>query len=149
MTPLPDGYYAVLDPTNATTMTYWRVATGRLKPWPARATYGPRFLRRDAPPRGDNQAWITWATTCAATRAAWTTALVDALTAEPVAAQARFAALTTRCCSCGRALTDPDTKTGGIGPECRRDVPDAVLVALADAVARAHAATLTTPGEPA
>lgn len=47
-------------------------------------------------------------------------------------ARARFSAFTTRCSSCRRLLTDPFSKTVGIGPDCRREMPALYLAHLAD-----------------
>src|SRR5687768_12342969 len=59
---LPDGYYAIPDPDDAATMTYWRAKDGGLHPHPAKAWYGPpRPLRKDAPgPKGcpEFQDWM-------------------------------------------------------------------------------------------
>jgi hypothetical protein len=138
-------YYAVLDPSDPGRMTYWRqTKTGRA-PWPAKARYQPTLYTSDIPAgvrpseRGE---WISqWHREHALP---WWDALHAAIDADPIAAQARFAAFATRCCNCGRVLTDEASKAYGIGPECRRGFPDGVLAALAEAVGRAHANQGTT-----
>jgi hypothetical protein len=142
MATLPDGYYAVLDPADPSVMTYWRAKSGRVKAWPTNARYGPVFLKRDTPSKSDREAYIAYAKKCTAALRLWGDQLAVELEADPDMARARFAALTTRCCDCGRALTDAASKVAGIGPECRSGVPDGALAALADGVARAHAAAL-------
>lgn len=139
MTELPDGYYAVLDPADPATMTYWRVRNGNVTPWPARAKYGPVFLRKDGPSRGDDDAYRAHVRRVVDELNAWHNAVFAALAVDDVAARARFAALKTRCFVCCRVLTDPATKVGGIGPECRAGFPAEYLDALAAAVAEAHA----------
>lgn len=139
MTDLPNGYYAIPDPMNPDTMTYWRIKDGRARTWPSGAKYGPKFLRKDAPSKDDRDAYIAYIERCRAELGAWMLGVRAALTVEADDARARFAVLTTRCCICGRVLTDPATKVGGIGPECRVGIPDGVLAAIADSVATAHA----------
>jgi len=145
----PATYYAVPDPTNPSAMTYWRRdRRGRLAPWPPRARYGPTLTPADIPDHlagQDRREWISdWAR---AHLWPWHEAVHAAIDADPDGCAARFAAMAARCCRCGRALTDPESKTYGIGPECRRDVPAELLTALAGAVARAHASAATTPEE--
>lgn len=139
MSDLPDGYYAIPDPMTPGTMTYWRIAGNRAVPWPPRVKYGPRFLRADAPPKDDKDAYAAHFRRCREQLGVWMWAVRVALTVEADTARARFAALTTRCCICGRTLTDHATKVAGIGPECRAGVPDDVLDAIAASVADAHA----------
>ena len=50
-TALPDGYYAVPDPDDASTVTLWQVQGGSMKARPAKARYGPQAYRKDAPGR--------------------------------------------------------------------------------------------------
>jgi hypothetical protein len=142
MTGLPDGYYAVLSPDDPAVMTYWRVVNDRIAPWPARARYGPQFYRRDSPSRSDQAAYRAHIEQCFAVLREWNGRVRAALEVDPVAARARFAALTTCCCVCGRGLVDAASKTSGIGPDCRRGMPGHVLDAIAGAVARAHAAAV-------
>lgn len=119
---LPEGYYAVLDPDNADRMTYWWRRTGRRD--------RPEFL-----------AWPLKVDQTA--RAGYTMSIVAAIAADPVAAGKRFAQFTTRCCMCSRPLRDEKSKVCGIGPECRKSVPDAVIERyLIPAVEQAHAAAV-------
>jgi hypothetical protein len=64
MTELPNGYYAIPDPMDPDTMTYWRINNGRVTPWPTRAKYGPKFLRKDAPPKDDRDAYLAYFERC-------------------------------------------------------------------------------------
>lgn len=139
---VPDGYYAVLDPDDPTTMTYWRQNTDRhgpvLVPWPPRARYGPAYLRRDVPK--DPAERIEFGRRFQARLSAGMGKARAALTADPDTARARFAVWQIRCCVCGRALSDRKSKVVGVGPECRRGEDEAVLAAvLTPLVARAHA----------
>jgi hypothetical protein len=139
---LPDGYYAVADPGDRAMVTYWRVAPSRygrrLTAWPPRARYGPRLLRSEVPPASDREGRAAAIAAHSAAGRAWHAAVVQELARDVAAAAARFALLRTRCCCCGRPLTDPASKTYGIGPECRQGLPDVWLAAMADAVRRAH-----------
>lgn len=140
---IPDGYYAVLDPDNPTTVSYWRRTTsGRntgLKPWPAKAWYGPAVpLRKDVPqdPADRDRCVTAWRDD----RRAYLGQVVAAITAGPEAAARCFAALSTRCWSCGRALHDATSKLYGIGPECRDGMDPAALARYCTPeVGRAHA----------
>ncbi len=134
-------YFAVPHPSDAARMTYWRRgARGNLKPWPARARYGPELRRSDVPTGLGPADLREWAAAWYRQHAVpWHAAVRAAIDADPDTAAARFAAFATRCCSCGRRLTDSASKTYGIGPECRADLPAAVLAAYAEAVGRAHA----------
>lgn len=138
---VPDGYYATPDPRDPAQMTYWRMRAGQPTVWPPRARYGPTLLRSDVPAglRAEERSrWIQdWWTTVAQP---WHQAILDQLAGDPAAAGARFAELTTRCCNCGRALTDAASRVYGIGPDCRAGLPGEWLAALARAVGRAHAA---------
>jgi hypothetical protein len=138
-TPLPDGYYAVLDPDRPATMTYWRARDGVLRPWPAKAHYGPpRLLKRDAPT--DQTAKATWMRTWIDGYRAWHQRVGDAIRCDRDACRARFAAFAIRCADCGRPLTDATSKTFGIGPECRRGYSEAWLAEhFTPLVATAHA----------
>jgi hypothetical protein len=107
------SYYAVLDPGDHTRMRYARRTTrGHLELWPPIARI-PGLA--DGP------------------------GILAEIESDPDAAAARFDALATDCCICGRTLTDPLSKTLGIGPECRQDVGDTALAVLAEGVARQHA----------
>lgn len=149
MSDLSDGYYAVTDPDNAATMTYWRAKNGRLTAWPAKAWYGPpKLFKRDAP--ADRDAKRAWYTAWADSWAAWATRVRTGLEAEPHAALRRFAQFAIRCCQCGRVLTDDTSKVYGIGPDCRRGVSTEFLAAvMTPQVAAIHAAHTAADGSAA
>lgn len=138
---LPIGYYALRDPTGDA-MTYWRRSEtkGRQEftPWPSKTEYGP-LLNVPAGLRGQQRSeWVTW--WYWEVRHPWDQAVAAALLADPVAAARRFAEFATRCCCCGRTLTDARSKVYGIGPECRTGITVGTLAALyVPAVAAAHA----------
>ena len=136
-------YYAVHDPADPSRITYWRETAQGRKPWPNKANYAPVLLKRDVPAlltRQDRRAWVNaW---FREELPKWQAAIDAAIDADPVGARARFVAFTSRCCCCGRALTDPASKCYGVGPECRADVSAGLLAELTVAVGRAHAAHL-------
>lgn len=149
---IPDGYYAVHDPADHGRVLYWRhTSTGRcagLKPWPAKATYGPVLFTKDIPEGlagGERAAWVrNWFATV---RQPWDTAVREAIAADIEGAARRFAELCVRCCCCGRALGDTYSKVVGIGPECRRGAAAESLAAvLTPKVGSAHAAFLAEDG---
>jgi hypothetical protein len=125
---IPEGHYAIIDPRDQGTVTYWRrknlkAARGTrpdFGPWPLKARYGPVLYTRDVPATlhaEQRREWIrSW---YAANFEPYRAAVIEAIAADPVAAGKRFADLTSRCCSCGRTLTDDLSKVYGIGPECR------------------------------
>ena len=135
-------YFAVPDPSDPTTMTYWVRKTAPRErsfgPWPTKAHYGPRLKRSDIPPDvEDRRAFVrSWYRT---NFDPWFTRVQEAITDDPGGCRARFAVFATRCVSCGRALTDPRSKVLGIGPECRAGVPDDVIDHLARRIAKLHA----------
>lgn len=142
------AYYAVPDPDDHGRMVYLRRnARGTLDPWPAKAKYGPRLLTKNVPDllKGTERTdWIrqwfsenSWP---------WWDSVHRAVTDDPVTAQARFAAFCSRCCFCGKLLTDEASKTYGIGPECRRGAPDEFLAHRVDAIGRVHAERLRQGG---
>lgn len=142
---IPDGYYAVPDPDQPDTMTYWRsrYADHAFTAWPAKATYGPLAYRKDRPK--DHAAAVDWMRAHNERRRAWHERVLAAIGDDPATAAARFAELTTRCLCCGRKLTDAKSKLLGIGPDCRRSarLDDAVLCAhVTPRIAAAHAAHL-------
>lgn len=147
---IPEGYYAVPDPADPGTMVYARRPEKRdgLLPWPAKARFGPVLLRRDVPAGLDSSERYAWARAWfERVRWPWEAALRAAVAADVVGAGRRFAELTTRCCQCGRPLTDPESKCYGIGPDCRGGIPGAVLAAyFTPQVAKAHAAALDQAG---
>jgi hypothetical protein len=128
---LPEGYYAVPDPRpGVEEITYWRVRAGSFGPWPKKARYGPTLTRSDLPegmdPRSEEcrafaDRWFD------ETKEPYDAAIVRAISADPIAAKHRFSDFQVRCCDCGRKLTNDLSKVYGIGPECRKGLPDAVL----------------------
>jgi hypothetical protein len=148
---IDDGYYAVRDPEDPATVTYWRrtrtATTNTLKPWPAKAWYGPAVPRRSDIP-ADRQARDRFVRAWSSTRRAYLDKIVAAIAARPEAAARRFADFSTRCCRCARYLTDAMSKTYGIGPECRSGIPADVLARyLTPQVGRAHAEHLDAHGD--
>ncbi|MEU5157347.1 DUF6011 domain-containing protein [Glycomyces sp. NPDC021274] len=128
--PLADGYYAVLDPDDDTTMTCWRVKGGRVKAHPAKARYGPVLPRRkDAPGPPGSDEFTVWFDEIAERLNDWYARLHAAIEASPLAAQVEFAKATGHCCNCGRALKDGASRVLGIGPDCRERIPHPVLMA--------------------
>jgi hypothetical protein len=134
---LPEGYYAVPDPRDGVDeITYWRRKDkGRNKrpsfeAWPLKTHYGPRLTRKDLPegmtPRTDEgEAFIRdWYEN---TGFPYRAAILEAIADDPVAAGKRFAEWALRCCMCGKVLTRDDSKVYGIGPECRKGMPKALL----------------------
>lgn len=107
-------------------------------PWPDQAEYGPttRFHRRDIP-KHPEQRRVFWDAVRARSDD-WHLRLVAVLVADPLSARARFAVFTTRCCHCGTELSDPYSKTVGIGPVCRDGMSDEFLAGLALRVGKAH-----------
>lgn len=129
-------YYAIHDPHQSERITCWRETPGRLEAWPKGIRVGPigPLTNADFPAnkaerqrfrKNINQAQRDY---YAKVRAQ--------ICADPDLARARFATFTTRCCICGRTLTDPESKALGIGPDCGRTVDDETRVHLADAVSR-------------
>jgi hypothetical protein len=141
---LPEGFYAVPDPRpGVDEMTYWRARPGRFGAWPNKARYGPTLTREDLPegmdPRSDEgQAFIQrW---MEREHAPYWSAIVKSIAADPIAAQHRFADFTVRCCDCGKKLTNDLSKVYGIGPECRKGLPQEVLANYyRQDISRAHA----------
>lgn len=132
-------YFAVPDPADAGLMTYWRQGR-QLTMWPPGVKHGPRLAAGDVPKqlRGtQRRSWIRrWFREI---REPWDAAVRAALDADRDLAAARFAAFSARCCCCGRALSDPASKTWGIGPDCREGLPVAWLERFAILAGRAHA----------
>jgi hypothetical protein len=137
MTAIPDGYYAVPDPLDPAVMTYWRqratMPSGRpavraFNPWPDKARYGPVLYRRDVPTETSRRREVL--------EAHWERVrdyhrrVRESIEADPAAAGRRFAEWCIRCCCCGRALTEEQSKVLGIGPECRRGSDPGALAEL-------------------
>jgi hypothetical protein len=117
ITNTPDGFYAIADPDNPTTVTSWSKRNGGFGMW-------PRTVGRERAAGVDPWDWYGYCERAA-----------GAILADPDAARARFAATATRCCVCGRALRSARWKMYGVGPECGRELSAAVLAALAERVA--------------
>lgn len=148
-------YFAVPDPDDATRMTYWRHRGDsgdrlNLTAYPSGAKYGPLRYGKPGPgrkhvmPAGlgpyERFAWANrWHVEV---RQPWEARVYAAVNADRVGAALRFGQFATRCCCCGRALTDPASKTVGIGPDCRGSLPAEVLAAFTEAVGRAHVQAL-------
>lgn len=142
-TQIPDGHYAVLDPSDASQMTYWKAKDGKVTPWPAKAQYGPVLLRSEVPKRSDWEARIVFIETWAQTVLyPYMDRIRDAIVSDPDAAAARFSGLTNRCHNCRRVLTDEASKVYATGPECRKNYSPEMLAMWARAVGRAHAKNL-------
>ncbi|MGA5496677.1 DUF6011 domain-containing protein [Streptomyces cinereoruber] len=135
------GYYAVLDPDDPGTVTYWhRVRNAKrdvLQAWPPRASYGPRApMRLPADPHARFEAAKEWWEE----RRAYLDRVVAAIHEAPEAAARCFADLNVRCWNCGRALRDETSKVVGIGPDCRSGLDPATLARYCTPeVGRAHA----------
>lgn len=131
MSEIPDGYYAVADPTSPDELTLWRVSDGLLIASPAGAKYGPVLYRRDIPAglsKPEQQRWAgNWFETV---QRPWRAAVRAAIAADPEAAGALYAKTAVRCRDCGRALTDRASKAAGRGPDCRAQL--VALIAIAD-----------------
>lgn len=132
-------YFAVLDPRDPERMTYWRRVRGDLKPWAPRARYVPLPLRSDVPtdPEARRTFVLDWTERVIVP---WNAAVRAAIDGDPLGCAARFAVLKSKCCICGRPLRDPLSKTAGIGPDCQEGWPPRALLAMCEAVGRAHAA---------
>lgn len=146
---LPEGHYAIRDPHDPGTITYWRRkdikgrhgARPAFTPWPLKARNGPRLLARDVPVGLRGQVRAEWVRAWyARVRHPYDAAVVEAIAADIAAAGKRFADLTSRCCRCGRALTDDHSKVYGIGPECRAGLTaDQLAAYFTPRLGRAHA----------
>ncbi len=144
MTDAPQ-YFATPDPLDAGKVSYWyRAQTGLIQPWPPRRSRWGQLLKADVPfdkvlTPGEYREFVNahFAKVAAARGQAKTV-----IEQDPAAASARFAAFTTRCCYCGKALSDQRSKVYGIGPDCRGDVAPAVLAAAMEAVRAAHGEAL-------
>lgn len=116
---LPDGAYALPDPDQPWTMTYWTVTSGALAPWPVGAQYGP--IR---PPYSDRDSRTLQLENFRRLVAQHRQLVADAITEDPDGAQHRFSMLTGRCRRCRKlhsnadlkALADPSNHDGAAGP---------------------------------
>jgi hypothetical protein len=135
---LPEGYFAVPDPRalEADEMTYWyRGQKGRktkrhvFSPWPSGARYGPQLTSwEDVPyPKGSEEAKLYVRAFYKILGEPYRNAIEEIIHRDPVAAGQRFADWKTRCCFCGKALTNELSKVYGVGPECRKGLPAEVL----------------------
>ncbi len=146
---LPEGHYAIVDPHDPGTVTYWRRKDVKrrsgvrlqFEAWPLKASNGPILRKLDVPKNLTGRDRVDWVTRWYAdVRAPYMFAVVAAIAADPVAAGKRFAVLTCRCCACARTLYDDHSKVYGIGPECRSEIPAEALAAyFTPALGRAHA----------
>lgn len=144
--PIEVSYFAVPDPDDSERMTYWRMGARGLASWPPAARYGPRLLKRDVPRELHGREKAEWVHAWyQGTRFAWQAKVFTSINADQHGAAARFAVLSTRCCCCGRALSDPASVTYAIGPECRSGLPSEILAHLTEQVGRLHAASGTGP----
>jgi hypothetical protein len=126
-------------------MTYWRRKDGKrgptFKPWPLKARYGPVLYTKDVSksfPDGvtRNEYVRAWYKVHSHP---YRDAIVEAILEAPIAAQHRFADFNTRCCNCGRVLTNDLSKVYGIGPECRKGLSAETLATYYRPwVSRAH-----------
>ncbi|BFP50141.1 hypothetical protein KCMC57_65090 (plasmid) [Kitasatospora sp. CMC57] len=102
---VPDGYFAVTDPDQSEVVTFWRVGL-------------PKGLKAgDVADRVYVRAFQGW---LAEYRAPWVARVYAVLLADPEGTGRTFATCAVRCRGCGKALTDPVSKSVGYGPECRR-----------------------------
>lgn len=145
---LPEGLYAIPDPHTPDLFSFWRRHDAKTRrgtrpefaAWPPKARTGPILYKADVPADLHGQARAEWVSAWHGKhRAPYTAAVVDAIAADLIAAGRRFAALTVRCCQCGRALRDALSKAYGIGPDCRHGVDTEILALyLTPLVGRAH-----------
>ena len=121
-------YYAVSDPADPTRMTFWRETERGRRSWPPKSgTFGADFYERLKAATHEERVHLMQT---------WRAAIDVEIDARPDLASARFSAWHSRCSFCGRRLTDPTSKTYGIGPECRSGCPDPLLEALAEQMRR-------------
>lgn len=115
------AYYAIPDPTDPDTMTFWRREGDSIAPWPSKAKQGPVLYRHQVPAelRGrERSEWVyRWVREV---RDPWWDAIRRAVADDTGDARALFARITTRCWCCGKKLTDPISQLAGLGPDCRR-----------------------------
>ena len=114
-------YFAVVDPLDASTMTYWRrIESGKRAGHivEADARYSKSIKDSDVPfPRGSAEAKAFIHAHFQRVRAARAAILAEIQADEAIAA-VRFAQSCDRCFKCGRSITDPESRVRGVGPEC-------------------------------
>lgn len=129
---IPDGYYAVPNPTAPDEITLWRVTDDDIQPSPPGARYAPQLLRRDVPAgltKIERAQWIAaWFET---NQHAWHRTVRAAIAADPNAAGTLYAKTAIRCRDCGRPLKDPKSKAAGRGPDCRAQLAQLIAEAWA------------------
>jgi hypothetical protein len=101
-------YAAVPDPADPTRITFWwsRSDDG----WKSLPGHG--LQTKNIPDFLSESGQAAWALR-------WHAAVANELGADPIAAQARYAALTGRCCHCDQPLADDESLRHGLSPECR------------------------------
>ena len=129
---IPRGYYAIRDPHDTKRITCWsQPKRGQLGVWPPKARVGPMstITRADWPQ--DKEERRQWALDLHRQQREYLDAVRERITEDLTDASARFAAMYTRCCVCGKALDDPKSRMYGIGPDCGRKWSDVALAGLA------------------
>ncbi|WP_239404665.1 hypothetical protein [Frankia sp. Cj3] len=144
--PAVPRYFAVPDPLDPGQMSYWyRPVSGRkagqVVPWPSRSSWSA--LRRIPAAFDETVAPGPYRAYVRSHHVAVGVALgqVDVLVERgPVGAAARFAALTGRCCRCGRKIRRADERgvSCGVDAAHRTDMSAEILGLLIDAVRAAH-----------
>ncbi|MGH3795904.1 MAG: DUF6011 domain-containing protein [Pseudonocardiaceae bacterium] len=145
-TVLPDGYYAITDPFESNRVTCWRQSERGLAVWPAKARVGPisKVAGVDQPKGSDERRRGVLA--LHERQRDYLAAVRNRIAEDLTDAGARFSTLHTRCCGCGKTLTDPKARFYGIGPECGAKLPDDVLAGLARRVGEMFAELEGTAG---
>jgi hypothetical protein len=147
-------YFAVPDPAGPDQMTYWfRSQRGRagdrFQPWPPRRRYyWP--LPLDLPDRDlDPIGWRAAIDAHLGRVRGYEATVFATIESDSDGCAARFAAFHSRCCCCGKALTDERSKVYSIGPECRQGLPAELLAHLGDLTRHAHGKSLVGNGDAA
>lgn len=145
-------YFAVPDPLEPRMLSLWFRASrglhaGRLRPWPPESRWG-RLSVADVPfDRRRRPALFDDFVAKHRDRVAAALGVVEVAIADrPMLAAALFSGFSSKCCFCGKPLTDARSKALAIGPDCRRGMSVEVLAAYADAV-RAAAGGAVAPWE--
>jgi hypothetical protein len=118
---IPPGFYAVPVVTDAGLLGHrlfqrrgpfkegrWRHPEGEWKPWP-HSIARPSYQLAEGVTREEFRA---------AKGSAWDEANIKFVLENLDMCREAFGQVVGRCGCCGRALTDPDSKMRGIGPEC-------------------------------